>query len=120
MTIPQITFRRTVFACLLLAVASAQRAAQAGPMFVYVVVDPLTTAGAGVANPNGMTVSSSKSGAGTFQLYADDDVIGSFGIKIYNFKLNGVITTFLNRSPNGGWNDVDAAGPYGEAFNDVR
>jgi hypothetical protein len=105
---------------LLLAAGFAQQAAHAGPMFIYMFVNPVSTAGAGVPAANGMTVSSSKSGSGTFQLYAVDDVTGSFGIKSYQIKLNGTITTFLNRSPNGQWNDTDAAGPYPEGFNDVR
>jgi hypothetical protein len=110
--------RRTFFMCAaLLAMATV---AQAGPMFVYVVVDPTTTAGAGVAPVGAMGVTSSKSGPGTFQLYAVDDQTGSFGIKSYQVKLNGSIQTLLNRVTNGTWNDVDAAGPYPEAFNDVR
>jgi hypothetical protein len=93
--------------------------AQAGPMYVYVVADPQSTAGAGVAAVNTMTVTSTKSGAGTFHVYAVDDVTGSFGIKSYNIKLNGVITTFLNRATNGTWQDNDAVS-NAEAFNDVR
>jgi hypothetical protein len=112
--------RISLFACMILAAGLVQRAAQAGPMYIFVVADPATTAGAGVAAQNGMMVSSSKAGPGTFQLYAADFVTGSFGIKSYNVKLNGTITTFLNRSPNGSWNDTDAAGPYGQGFNDVR
>src|SRR6188472_2122417 len=102
------------------ALLSLSTTANAGPMFIYVVADPITTAGAGVAASNGMTVSSTKSGAGTFQVYAIDDVTGSFGIKSYNIKLNGAITTLLNRSPNGTWNNLNETGPFPEAFNDVR
>jgi hypothetical protein len=101
----------------LLAMATA---AQAGPMFVYLIVDPVATAGAGVPAAGALSISSSKSGAGTFQLYAVDDVTGSFGIKSYQVQLNGTITTFLNRATNGTWNDTDGAGPYAEAMNDVR
>lgn len=93
--------------------------AQAAPMFIYVVSDPGSTAGAGVAAVNGMTVTSSKTGAGTFQVYAVDDVTGSFGIKSYNIKLNGAITTLLNRSSNANWDDIDAVSSP-EGFNDVR
>jgi len=93
--------------------------AQAGPLYVYVVADPATTAGAGVAASNTMTVSSNRSGAGTFHVYAVDDVAGSFGIKSYNIKLNGVLTALTNRSPNGTWTDADdVSSPQG--FNDVR
>jgi len=101
----------------LLAMATA---AQAGSMYVYLAIDPATTAGAGIAPVGGMSVSSSKSGAGTFQLYAVDDTDGSFGLKSYQVKLNGTLLTFLNRAPNGAWNDTDGAGPYAEAMNDVR
>jgi len=94
--------------------------AQAGPMYVYVVADPGSTAGAGVPAASGMTVTSSKTGAGKFQVYAVDDVDNSQGIKVFNVKLNGTITTFLNRSPSGSWNDIDAAGPYNQGFNDIR
>jgi len=94
--------------------------AQAGSMYVYVVADPATTAGAGVPVQSGMSVSSSKTGGGTFQVYAVDDVDNSFGLKVFNVKLNGTITAFLNRSPSGAWNDADAAGPFNQGFNDIR
>src|SRR6187551_495389 len=94
--------------------------AQAGSMYVYVVADPGSTAGAGVPAVSGMSVSSSKTGAGKFQVYAVDDVDNSFGIKVFNVKLNGTLTTLLNRSPSGAWNDTDGAGPYNQGFNDIR
>jgi hypothetical protein len=93
--------------------------AEAGNMFIYVVADPGSTAGAGVNAVNGMTVTSSKTGGGTFQLYAVDDT-GNFGIKSYNVKLNGVIATFINRSSVGSWNDADQTGPFPEGMNDIR
>jgi len=93
--------------------------AQAGPMYLYIVTDPGSTAGAGVAPVSGMSVSSSKTGGGTFQVYAVDDVTGSFGIKSYNIKINGVLTSLLNRSPSGSWTDVDDVSSP-EGFNDVR
>lgn len=109
--------RRTFFVGLFsLALAAV---AQAAPMYVYVVADPATTAGAGIPALNGMTVSSTKTGAGKFQVYAVDDVTGSFGIKSYNIKLNGTITTLLNRSPNATWTDADDVSSA-EGFNDVR
>jgi hypothetical protein len=116
MTLP--TFRQIILPMLTLIGLAAT--ANAGPMFIYMFVDPVSTAGAGVPAASGMTVTSSKSGVGTFQLYAVDDVTGSFGIKSYQIKLNGTITTFFNRSPNGLWNDTDGAGPYAEGFNDFH
>jgi hypothetical protein len=111
-------FRQSIlFAVTVIGLATT---ANAGSMYIFTVIDPPTTAGYLIAPANGMTVSSTKSGAGTFQLYAVDNVTGSFGIKSYQVKLNGTITTFLNRAPNGSWNDTDAAGPYAEGFNDVR
>src|SRR5689334_5992712 len=110
--------RRSFFA--IMAVLAMGAAAQASSMFVYLMVDPPNTAGAGVPGAGGFSVSSSKSGAGTFQLYAVDDITGSSGIKSYQVKLNGTITTLLNRTTTGAWNDTDAAGPYAEAMNDVR
>lgn len=110
--------RRTFFVGLALFGMAA--AAQAGPMFVYIVVDPTTTAGAGVPGAGGFSVTSSKSGAGKFQVYAVDDIAGSNGIKSYQVKINGTLTSLLNRTTTGAWNDTDAAGPYAEAMNDVR
>jgi hypothetical protein len=118
MTTTNDMLRRTFLVGLLL--LSSATIAQSGPMYVWVVADPGSTAGAGVPAQNGMTVTSSKTGAGKFQVYAVDEVDGSFGIKVFNVKLNGTITTFLNRSPSGAWNDTDGAGPYAQGFNDIR
>ena len=116
----RVTCQSALFACLLLVAGFAQQPAQAGSMYVMLVVNPATTAGAGVPGAGGFSVTSSKSGPGTFQLYAVDDIDNSFGIKSYQIKLTGTIQTFLNRSPLGQWNDTDAAGPYAEGMNDVR
>src|SRR4051794_5941056 len=62
--------------------------AHAGPMFVYLVVDPTTTAGAGVPAVNSMTVTSSRSGAGSWHLYAVDDSTTDFGIRNYSITLS--------------------------------
>jgi hypothetical protein len=112
--------RGALFACLLLALACYQRSAHAGPVYIYLLIDPPTTAGAGVPASNGLRVTSTRSGAGTFQLYAIDDVTGSFGIKTYSIQLNGTITSLVNRSPNAIWNDLDELGPYPEGFSDLR
>src|SRR6476661_561753 len=93
--------RRSFFA--MMAVLAMTAAVQAGSMYVYLAVDPASTAGAGVPGAGGFSVTSSKTGAGTFQLYAVDDTDNSFGLKSYQIKLNGTIQTFLNRSPLGQW-----------------
>jgi hypothetical protein len=120
MTNSQLRYRNISIACVLLAVAIGQRTAQAGPVYIYLLIDPRSTAGAGVPTSNGMRVTSSKSGPGTFQLYAVDDIPGSFGIKSYNVKLNGTITTFLNRAPNATWDDADFSDTFPEGFNELR
>lgn len=119
MTISRAPYRSTFIACLLLVLAFGQQTAQAGPMYIFLHINPPTTAGFGVPAANGMTVTSSKFGAGTFQLYAVDDVAGSFGIRSYSIKLNGTITTFLNRSPNAIWTDIDEE-LFPEGFNAFR
>jgi hypothetical protein len=89
-------------------------------MYVFLVIDPTTTAGSGIPASNGMVVDSTKSGPGSFHLFAVDDVTGSFGIKSYQVKINGTLTSFVNRSPFGLWNDAGSNGPFAEGFNDVR
>src|SRR4051812_45532829 len=83
--VTKISFRFA--ACLIFAILVNLGIANAGPMYVFIVADSPTTAGAGIAPVNGMGVSSSKSGPGTFQLYAVDDTDSSFGIKSYQVKL---------------------------------
>jgi hypothetical protein len=112
-------FACRVFGTLLVTVLGVCTA-DAGPMYIFLYVDPPTTAGAGIPASNGMTVSSSKAGPGTFHLYVGDTVSGSFGIKSYNIKLTGTLTTFINRSPNGNWNDAGETGPFPQGFNDIR
>jgi hypothetical protein len=81
------TLLSTLSICLNLATAFAADAAQAGPVYVYLVVDPSTTAGAGVPASGGFAVTSTRSGVGTWHLYAVDDIIGSFGIRNYSVTL---------------------------------
>jgi len=95
--------------------------ANAGSMYAYLVVDPSTTAGAGIVpivNPGGgtMAVTSTRSGANTWHLYAVDDVDSSFGIKTYNIKLNGTIPAINNRSASGTWTDGNDT--FNEGFSD--
>jgi hypothetical protein len=93
-------------------------AAKAGPLFVFVVQDPTYTAGAGVAPVSGMTVTSTRSGTGTWHLYAVDDGTTTFGIRNYSITLAGA-SAINHRSPFGSYidenGDTQAVG-----FNDLR
>jgi hypothetical protein len=107
-----------VFSCLVLIALSAAR----GQVYLFLVVDPATTAGAGVPPAGGFTVTSTKSGPGSFHLFAVDDVDGSYGLSVFRIQLNGTFTatTLLNRSSWTNWDDVDNNGPYPEGFSDIR
>jgi len=104
--------RRTLFA--VLAVLAMSATANAGTVYAWVVVDPPTTAGAGIAAiPGGgsnMVVSSSRSGVGSFHVYAVDDADNSNGLRSFFVKLNGTTSGVLNRSPNGTWDDQPTFG----------
>jgi len=90
-------------------------------MFVYLVVDPATTAGAGVPLSNTLSVTSSRSGAGTWHLYAVDDQTNEFGIRSYNVALTGTVPAVNHRSPNdGAWDTATSDGPFAAGFNDLR
>jgi hypothetical protein len=68
-----------------------------------------------------MAVTSSRSGAGTFHLFAVDDADGSSGIRSFFVKLNGTIAAGNNRSPQElSWDTATFDGPFNEGFNDVR
>src|SRR5262249_6274598 len=71
--------------------------AYAGNMYLYMVVDPATTAGAGVAASGSFSVQSNRSGSGTWQLYAVDDIAGSFGIAQVKAQLTGTTPIITNR-----------------------
>jgi len=97
--------------------------ANAGTVYTWLVLDPATTAGAGVAASGGMNVTSTRSGANTFHLYAVDDADGSAGLRSFFVKVNGVVAA-NNRSPVTQYDD-DASfgsgnGPFNAGFNDVR
>jgi hypothetical protein len=84
-------------------------------MYVVGVLDPTTTAGAGVASiprtssTGSFTVTSSLSGPGKWHLYALDDVTGSFGLAGFSVPVGGTATGHLNRSPNSSFTN------YGDA-----
>src|SRR5262245_9764822 len=122
--------RRVFFALAL--VLSAASFANAASMYVYMVIDPAATAGAGIATiPSGginLGVTSNRSGAGTFHLFAVDDVTGSSGIRNYSVTLapgaGGAISTITHRSPTGQYdNDPtfgNGTGPFAVGFGDLR
>jgi len=110
--------RRTFLATLTVLVMAAS--ANAGAIYVYLVVDPVTTAGAGIPAINGMAVTSSRSGAGTWHLYAVDDADASAGIRSFNVKLNGTIPAISNRSSTTSWDTATLDGPFSAGFGDVR
>jgi len=90
-----------------MAVLAMSATANAGTLYAYLVIDPATTAGAGVGPIAGggtnMVVSSARSGAGSWHLYAVDDTDLSNGIRSFQVKLNGTLSSILNRAPTGAW-----------------
>jgi len=106
--------RRTLlagFAVLFLATA-----ANAGQMYFALVLDPATTAGAGVAGvarqfgTGTFTVTSNKSGAGSWHLFALDDITGSQGIAGFSAQVGGTVSNVLNRSPIANFENFDVDG----------
>jgi hypothetical protein len=103
-------------------------AAQAGPAYMFLVVDPATTAGAGIPGSSGFSVTSNQSGAGTWHLYAADALSDSYGIRSFNIKLNpgdgGTIPIVTSRSPLTNWDDNptfgSGSGPFCTGFDDIR
>ncbi|MCI0333410.1 MAG: PEP-CTERM sorting domain-containing protein [Planctomycetes bacterium] len=95
--------RLRIFFIALCAFAISVATANAGPVYLTLVVDPATTANAG-----GLDGTSTQSGAGRWHLYAFDDHTGSLGIAAYSVTLSG-IDTVLHRSPSTLWQDADAA-----------
>jgi len=87
---------------LLFVVALSVATANAGPVYLSLVLDPASTANAG-----GLDGTSTQSGAGTWHLFAFDDTTGSLGLASYSVTMEG-INTILNRSPSTLWNDGDA------------
>jgi hypothetical protein len=87
--------QRSFFA--VIAVLGLAATANAGAMHLYLKVDPATTAGAGIPAAGGFNITSTRSGAGTWHLYAVDDVDGSFGIAQVKAQMVGA-THISNRN----------------------
>jgi len=85
-------------------------------MYVALVLDPSTTAGAGVATTTRdfgtgtFSVTSNKSGVGSWHLFALDDVAGSLGIAGFSVGVTGTANNHLNRSTTGGFDTLDSEG----------
>ncbi len=123
-------FQRTFLA--VIAVLGMAATANAGTVYAYLVIDPATTAGAGIATiPGGGTnlaVTSTRSGAGTFHVYAVDDADASNGLRSFFVGITpgsgGTVTSVSNRSPNGQWDDDPSfgsgSGPFIIGFDSAR
>jgi hypothetical protein len=89
-------------------IAAALLAANAKAAMVFdLVIDPASTAFSGVGPDNGFAGTSSRTGAGTFHIYALDDTAGSLGIANYSVGLLGTITALNHRSPTTNGSDVN-------------
>src|SRR5258705_13601414 len=85
--------RRFASRALLLFISSAIPAATANAAFIVaLVVDPWTTAG---TTPD---VTSTRSGPGTWHLFAVDDLPGQYGFNTYDVTVTGA-TSVNHRSP---------------------
>lgn len=102
-----------------MAVLAMAATANAGSIYTWLVIDPPTTAGAGVSLTNTFGVTSSRSGAGTYHLYAVDDADNSSGIRSYLVKVNNS-TASNNRSPVTGYDTLTQDGPFTAGFNAPR
>jgi hypothetical protein len=80
---------RSLLAILAIAFLTTSRADAA--TIVGILVNPLSTAGGGAT--------STRSGAGTFHIYAADDNVGTFGISSYDLTIGPVVTANSHRSP---------------------
>jgi PEP-CTERM motif-containing protein len=87
--------RRTFLATV--AMLGLAATANAGSVYLYMVVDPATTAGAGVPAAGGFSITSTRSGAGTWHLFAVDDADGSSGIAQVKASLIGTVPVITNR-----------------------
>lgn len=102
---------RIFFASLMTAVLLAS-VANAGPVYLNLVLNPATTAGGGST--------STQSGANRWHLYAFDDTDGSLGIGAFGISLTN-LTGILNRSPRTDWDTDDPdTGPFAAGFHAQR
>jgi hypothetical protein len=83
--------------CLFLATLFASQASEAGQVSLFLTIDPATTAGYGVLPAGGFSVSSNRSGPGTWHLFAIDDATNSFGIAQVKAQLIGTVPAINNR-----------------------
>jgi hypothetical protein len=90
--------RMFMFAAALAVQAFEVTSAGAGVIF-DLVIDPPTTAFNGIPPASGSSGTSTRSGAGTFHIYALDDTPGSLGIANYSVGLLGSITVINHRAP---------------------
>jgi hypothetical protein len=100
-------------------VASFINASANAAIILQLIIDPVADADAGIAPVNGMSVTSTRMGPGTWHVYALDNDTGSHGISSYNIFVQNA-TTVLHRSPATFWNDVDENGPFNAGFTLLR
>jgi hypothetical protein len=96
-----------------LAVVLLASVANAGPVYLNLVLDPATTTGVGAGNDG----TSARSGAGTWHLYAWDTGADSLGIASYSVTIDN-ITQILNRTPATVWSNDD--GDWDAGFRQLR
>jgi autotransporter-associated beta strand protein len=106
--------------CGLIATAFLPAGARAGPVYLNLVVNPSTTAFFGIPSSGGFSGTSTRSGAGTWQLFVLDTNADSFGINNYSLSLVGTLPAINHRSPQTSWDDVDNFGPYPAGFASLR
>jgi len=100
--------RRTFLATI--AVLSLAATASAGPVSLFLIVDPATTAFARVSAVANQPTASTRSGAGTWQLYAVDEAQGSFGIAQVQAALTGTVPAISNRLTQTTYDTADDSG----------
>jgi len=83
---------------ILIAILTPHRS-DAGPIYLNLVTDPVTTAFSGIPAVGGFSGTSTRAGAGTWQLYVLDDQAASFGIALYQISLVGSVPAINHRSP---------------------
>ncbi len=99
-----------ILPCLLLAALFASRVSYAGSVDLFLITDPPTTAFVGVPPAGGFSGTSTRSGAGTWHLFALDDADGSFGIAQVKAQLIGTLPAINNRLTQTLYDTVDDVG----------